>query len=54
MNTHQYPLNLVGCQGSQVTEHDQALAGMVNTASLNSIADQVGSTVFCIQVLNEF
>ena len=54
MNTLQYPLYLVGWWGSQVTENAQALEGTVNIASLNSIADQVGSRVFCIQLLNEF
>ena len=38
--TYEYPLNLVGWQGSQDTEHAQALVGTVNTASLNSLADQ--------------
>ena len=46
MNTLLYPLNVVGLQGSQVTKHAQALAGTVNTASLNLTADQVGSIVF--------
>ena len=35
MNTLIYPLNLVGWQGSQVIAHANALAGTVNTASLN-------------------
>ena len=48
------PLNLIGWQGSQVTKHAQALAGTVKTTSLNLTADQVGSRVFCIQLLNEF
>ena len=51
MNTLQYPLNLVGWQGSQITEHVQAMVGTLNTASLNSIADHIGYTVFCIQLL---
>ena len=46
MNTLQYPLNLVGWQGSQVTEHAQALVGTVNTASLNLKADQIRVIVF--------
>ena len=33
--TLQYPLNLVGWQGSQVTEHAYAMVGTVDTASLN-------------------
>ena len=33
--------------GSQVTEHAQVLMGTVNTAGLNLIAGQVGSTVVC-------
>ena len=43
MNTLMYPLNLVGWQGSQVSEHAKTLAGTVNTASLNSTADQRGA-----------
>ena len=35
------PLHLVGWQGSQVTEHAQALMGSVNTASLNLITGLV-------------
>ena len=50
MNTLQYLLNLVGWQGSQVTEHAQALAGTVNTASLNLTADQIGGSVFTVIV----
>ena len=46
MNTLLYPLNLVGWQGSQVTNYDQDLAGTLNNASLNLIAGQVESTVF--------
>ena len=46
MNTLLYPLNLVGWQGSQVTEYAQALAGTVNTASLNLIAGLVGYVQF--------
>ena len=48
MNTLQYLLNVVGWQGSKVTEYDQALAGTVNTASLNLTADQIGSLVSLI------
>ena len=46
MNTLQYLLNLVGLQGSQVIEHAKALAGTVNTASLNLPAIQRGSIKF--------
>ena len=46
MNTLQCPLNLVGWQGSQVTEYAQALTGTVNTASLNLTADQIGAIVW--------
>ena len=35
MNTLMYPLNLVGCKGSQVTAHAKAFVETVNTASLN-------------------
>ena len=45
MSTLQHPLNLVGWQGSQITEHAQAWVGTVNTASLNLTADQKGSIV---------
>ena len=44
----QYPLNLVGWQGSQLTEHAKALAGTVNTASLNSTAKEVGAIVYIV------
>ena len=40
MNTLRYPLHLVGLQGSQVNAHTKALAGNVNTASLNMPAVQ--------------
>ena len=40
MDTFQYPLNLVAWQGSQVTGHAKALAGTMNTASLNLTEDQ--------------
>ena len=58
-STHIYeypsaPLNLMGWQGSPVIEHAQELMETVNTGSLTSIADQVGSTVFGIQLVNEF
>ena len=46
MDTFQYPLNIVGWQGSQVTEHAKALVGTVNTASLNLTAVQIG--LICI------
>ena len=46
MNTLWYHLNLVGWHGSQVNEHAQALAGTVNTPSLNLMADQIGAKVF--------
>ena len=42
MNTLLYPLNVVGWQGSQITEHAHTLGGTVNTVSLNFIAGQVG------------
>ena len=54
MNTLLYPLNLVGWQGSHVTEHVQALAETVNTASLNLTAGQVGSEVFVLKYLMIF
>ena len=43
MNTLMYPLNLVGWQGSQVIAHAKALAGTVNTASLNFYTSQRGA-----------
>ena len=43
-----YLLNLVGWQGSQVIEHAKALAGTVNTDSLNLTALQIGHTSFCL------
>ena len=46
MNTLRYPLNLVGLQGSQVISHSKALAGTVNTASLNLPAVLGGSVSF--------
>ena len=46
MNTLRYPLNLVGWQGSQVNAHAKALAGTVNTASLNLAAVQGGPIDF--------
>ena len=46
MNTPRYPLNLVGWQGSQVYAHAKALAGTVNTASLNLPAVQGGPVDF--------
>ena len=42
MNTLMYPLNLVGWHGSQVIACGKALAGTVNTASLNLPAVQGG------------
>ena len=45
MNTLQYLINLVGWQGSQVTDHAQVWVGTVNTASLNLTADQIGVKV---------
>ena len=51
MNTVPYPLNLVGCQGSQVTQHAKTLVGTVNTASLKLTAEQIG---VYINILNEF
>ena len=46
MNALGCPLNLVGWQGSQVNAHAKALAGTVNTASLNSATVQGGHVVF--------
>ena len=46
MNTLQYPLNLVGWQGSQVIDHARALAGTVNTVSLKLPAVQGGHIDF--------
>ena len=46
MNILQYPLNLVGWQEPQVIEHAKALAGTVNTASLNSTTEEVGYIVY--------
>ena len=54
MNTLQYHLNLVGWQGSQVTEHAQAWIGTLDTASLNLTADQVGAEVFIFVYLMNF
>ena len=51
MNTLQYPLNLVDLQGSQFTKLAQALAGTVNTVSLNLTAGQAGSRVFMFEYL---
>ena len=48
MNTLMYPINLVGWQGSQVIAHAKALAGTVNTASLNLPALQVGLSLLKI------
>ena len=42
------PLNLVGQQASQVIEHAKALLANVNTASLNSTAQEVGPIVYCV------
>ena len=42
MNALGCPLNLAGWQGSQVNAHAKALAGTVNTASLNSATVQGG------------
>ena len=39
-------LNLVGWQGSQVNAHAKALAGTVNTASLNLATVQGGAIGF--------
>ena len=50
MNTLMYPLNFVGLQGSQVSAHSKALAGTVNTASLN-LAKVQGRSI-CIK--NDF
>ena len=56
-NIYEYPsvpLKLIGWQGSQVTEHAQALVGTVNTASLNLTAGQVGSRMFMFVYLMIF
>ena len=50
MNTLMYPLNFEGWQESQVNAHSKALAGTVNTASLNLATVQGGS--ICIK--NDF
>ena len=52
MSTLLYPLNLVGWQGSQLTEHPQALAGTVNTASLDLMAGIIGSMCICERKFN--
>ena len=49
-----YPLNLVGWQGSQVIAHAKALAGTVNTASLNLPAVQGGSIKFNKRIISDF
>ena len=54
MNTLPYPLNLVGWQGSQVIEHAKTLVGTVNTPSLNSTAEEVGSTLYLVCIFNSF
>ena len=54
MDTLQYPLTLVGWQGSQVIEHVKALVGTVNTASLNSTAEEVGSIVYLVGIFDDF
>ena len=46
MNTLMYSFNLLGWQWSQVIAHAKALAGTVNTASLNLPAVQGGSIEF--------
>ena len=46
MNTFMYPLNSVGWQGSQVIANAKALAGTVNTASLNLPVVQRGPIEF--------
>ena len=46
MNTLRYPLNLVGWQVSQINAHTKALAGTVNTASLNLATVQGGPSYF--------
>ena len=54
MNTLLYTLNIIGWKGSQVTEHAQALAGTVSTASLDLTTGQVGSRVFVFVYLMIF
>ena len=46
MNTMGCPLNLVGWQGSQVNAHAKALAGTMDTASLNVATVQGGLSDF--------
>ena len=46
MNALGCPLNLVGWQESQVSAYAKALAGTVNTASLNLTTVQGGHDVF--------
>ena len=46
MNILRYPSNLVGWQGSQINAHAKALAGTVNTASLNLATVQGGPIGF--------
>ena len=51
MNTLVYPLNLVGWQGSTVTEHAQALVETVNTVSLNFTTGLLASKLFMFAYL---
>ena len=57
MNALGCPLNLVGWQQSQVSAHAKTLAGIVNTASLNSAAVQGGhvfeSEFLCLSSMQE-
>ena len=46
MNTLECPINLVGWQESQVNVHAKALAGTVNTGSLNLATVQGGHIEF--------
>ena len=52
MNALGCPLNLVGWQGSQVNAHAKALAGTVNTASLNLTTVQGGPIILLVIFLS--
>ena len=52
MNTFMYHLNLVGWQGSQGIAHAKALAGTVNTATLNLPVVQGGPIEFIYDFLH--
>ena len=52
MNALKCSLNLLGWQGSQVKAHVMALAGTVNTASLNLTTVQGGPMTLYMILLN--